>query len=210
MTASCRWARRHQKEDFKQKLCGSGVDHKTWWRLVKEQQGTGHHEAVPQLTRADGSMATSSKDKPSLLTEFFTTKMKVNNVGRRPLHLPQETEYSVSEIQVTPEQVEHLMREIEESKATGPDDVSPRHLKHCTSELSGPLTSVFQSCLRERRWPSTWKKVRVVPAHKKIFKSEPSNYRPISLLSVVSKLLEQVVASVICHYLSEHRLRRGV
>ena len=46
----------------------------------------------------------------------------------------------------------------------------------------------------------------MVPAHKKNSKSEPSNYRPISLLSVVGKLLEQVVASVICHHLSEHCL----
>ena len=46
----------------------------------------------------------------------------------------------------------------------------------------------------------------MVPAHKKNSKSEPSNYRPISLLSVVGKLLEQVVAGVICQHLSEHRL----
>ena len=106
-------------------------------------------------------------------------------MGKRPPRLPQETEYSVTEIQVTPEYVEHLMRELEESKATGPDDVSQRFLKHCASERSGPLTSVFQFCLKEPRWPSMWKEVRVVPAHKKNSSTEPSNYRPISLLSVV-------------------------
>ena len=50
--------------------------------------------------------------------------MKVSDMGRHPPNLPQETEYSVTEIQVTPKQVEHPMREIKESKATGPDDVS--------------------------------------------------------------------------------------
>ena len=49
------------------------------------------------------------------------------------------------------------------------------------------------------------KEATVVPAHKKNFKGEPSNYRPISLLSVVGKLLEQVVASFICHHLRENR-----
>ena len=109
----------------------------------------GHREAVPPLTRPDGTTATSSEDKASLLTEFFATKIKVSDMGRRPPHLPQETDYFVTEIQVTPEQVEYLMSEIEKSKATGSDDVSPCLPKHCASELSGPLTSVFQSCLRE-------------------------------------------------------------
>ena len=206
VTATCRWARRHHQEDLRQKLCGSGVGHKTWWKLVKDQQGTGHRDAIPPLTRPDGTTATSSEDKASLLAEFFAEKMTVADMGRCPPHLPQETDCTVTDVQVTSEKVEQLLREVEESKATGSDDVSPRLLKRCASELSGPLTSVFQSCLRENRWPTMWKEARVVPAHKKNSKSEPSNYRPISLLSVVGKLLEQVVAGVICQHLSEHRL----
>ncbi|XP_063850968.1 uncharacterized protein LOC135094639 [Scylla paramamosain] len=160
VTATCRWARRQQREDKRRKLCGSGVGHKTWWRLVKDQQGTGHRDTVPPLTRLDGTTATSSEDKPSLLAEFFAEKMSVTDPGRHPPHLPQETDHTVANVQVTHGQVERLMRE----------------------------------------------EARVVPAHKKNSKSEPSNCRPILLLSVVGKLLEQVVAGVICHHLSEHRL----
>ena len=66
----------------------------------------GHCEAVPSLTRQDGKTITNSEDKTSLLAEFFATKMKVSDMGRRPLHVPKETNYSVTEIQMTPEQVE--------------------------------------------------------------------------------------------------------
>ncbi|XP_063869593.1 uncharacterized protein LOC135105389 [Scylla paramamosain] len=82
---------------------------------------------------------------------------------------------------MTAEQVERLLGAVDVSKATGPDDVSPRLLKHCARELSAPLTTVFASCLRE---------VRVV--HKKT--------------QVVGKLLEQIVSAVICQHMSENHL----
>ena len=91
-------------------------------------------------------------------------------------------------------------------KATGPDDVSPRLLKHCANELSAPLTSVFLSCLNENKWPSVWKEARVVPVNKKSSRHDPSNYRPISLLSVMGKVLEQIVTTAICKHLYENHL----
>ncbi|XP_063879419.1 uncharacterized protein LOC135110721 [Scylla paramamosain] len=179
LTATCRWARRQQREDMRRKLCGSGIGHKTWWRLVKEQQGTGHRDTVPPLTRLDRKTATSND--------------------------------TVADIQMTRGQVERLMREVEENKATGLDDISPRLLKRCASELSGPLTSVFRAYLMEHRWPSIWKEARVVPAHKKNSQSEPSNYRPISLLSVVGKLLEQASQRVSAlHRMSGNLDSRGI
>ena len=88
-------------------------------------------------------------------------------------------------------------------KDTGPYDVSPCVLKHCAKELSGLLATVFKSCLRKSKWPSIWKKARVVPVHKKGSRSVPTNYRP---LSVVGKVLEQIVAGAICQHLSENHL----
>ena len=72
-------------------------------------------------------------------------------------------------------------------KASGPDDVSPHLLKQCADELTTPLVYIFRQCLVYRVWPSLWKEARVIPVHKKKQRSEPSNYQPISLLSVVSK-----------------------
>ena len=79
-------------------------------------------------------------------------------------------------------------------KASGPDDVSPHLLKQCADELTTPLVYIFRQCLVYYRiWPSLWKEARVTPVHKKKQRSEPNNYRPISLLSVVSKTFEWVI-----------------
>lgn len=85
-------------------------------------------------------------------------------------------------------------------EATGLDDISPRLLKQCIRELPGLLTSVLY--LARARW----KEARLVPIHKKNSKSEPSNYRPTSLLSVMGKVLKQIVTAAICQHVSENHL----
>ena len=102
------------------------------------------------------------------------------------------------------EQVERLLSAVDVTKATGPDEFSPRLLKRCAKELSGPLYAVFTSCLGENKWPSQWKEKRMVLVHKK--NSKFFNYRPISLLFVVGKVLERIVAEVICQHLSGNHL----
>ncbi|XP_045111706.1 uncharacterized protein LOC123504866 [Portunus trituberculatus] len=150
--------------------------HAAWERLVKEQQGMGHRNAIPPLTRPDGTTAISSEDKASLLAEFFAGKMTVADMGRRPPHLPQETDCAVTDVHVTPGKVEQLLRECVRVLPEG---------KQVALYMEGGEGGAV---------------------HKKNSKSEPNNYRPISLFSVVGKLLEQVVAGVICQHLSEHRL----
>ena len=51
-----------------------------------------------------------------------------------------------------------------------------------------------------------WKEARLVLIHKRSSRSDPKNYRPISLLSVVGKVLERIVAQVVCHHLGENYL----
>ncbi|KAG7159578.1 RNA-directed DNA polymerase from transposon X-element-like 4 [Homarus americanus] len=74
------------------------------------------------------------------------------------------------------------------------------------NELAGPLSNVFNTCLVENTWPTMWKQARVVPVHKKWSKSDPGNYRLISLLSVVSKIFEWLVAEEMCRHFNLHNL----
>ena len=206
MVATCKWAKNRQKEDLRQKLRGPGVASKTWWSLVKERQGTNPQNSFPPLTRPDGSTATSSEDKAVLLADLFSKKMTIGDPGRPAPTLPQETDCIVTSVSVTAGQVERLLNAVEVGKATGPDDISPKVLKNCAKELAGPLSTIFMACLREKKWPGIWKEARVVPVHKKSSRSLPSNYRPVSLLSVVGKVLERLVAGVICQHLRVNNL----
>ncbi|KAK4317340.1 hypothetical protein Pmani_011604 [Petrolisthes manimaculis] len=140
MSATSMWAQRRWENDLRSKLCGPGVGSKTWWSLIKERQGNSHHETIPPLTRLDGTTATSSKEKADLLADHFSTKMTVADPNRPPPHLAQECDQEITTVEVTQERVEHLLRAVDVRKASGPDDVSPQVLRHCSSELAGTLT----------------------------------------------------------------------
>ena len=79
------------------------------------------------------------------------------------------------------------------NKATGPDNISNRILKAVAHEISVPLSILFNRSLGEGSFPDFWKCPNVLPLYKKGDKSALSNYRPVSLLSGVGKLLERIV-----------------
>ena len=74
-----------------------------------------------------------------------------------------------------------------------PDNISNRMLKAVAHEISVPLSILFNRSLGEGSFPDFWKCPNVLPLYKKGDKSALSNYRPVSLLSGVGKLLERIV-----------------
>ena len=96
-----------------------------------------------------------------------------------------------------------LLLSIDVTKANGPDNVSGKMLK-CTAHSIAPvITRIFNQSIMSGVFPQSWKSSNVVPIPKKSDKSSPTNYRPISLLSVLSKLLEKHVHSIISCHLEE-------
>ena len=79
------------------------------------------------------------------------------------------------------------------SKAFGPDCIPVVVLKHCEPELSYILAEHFNKSLKESSFPGWWKGLSVVPVFKNAGeRSTAKNYHPASLLSVVSKVFENL------------------
>ena len=99
--------------------------------------------------------------------------------------------------------VEKYIKKLKPSKSQGPDNCHPKFLQETKDEVTEPLSILFNKSLKEgkipEQWrlanvvPEQWRLVSVVPLHKKGPKSNPENYRPISLTSVVSKLMGKIV-----------------
>ena len=73
---------------------------------------------------------------------------------------------------------------------TGPDGISRCILKNCAYNFTKPLTILFDLSFSMGQLPDDWKIANVVPIHKKGDKSDVNNYRPISLTSLVVKVME--------------------
>ena len=198
---------KHQwQEHLKCKLSGRSVGGKAWWTAVKEQQGLTPENHIPPLDKPDGSTATMSPEKAEVLAAHFAGKMTVSDPERHPPAVPHLTNASLQSITLTTEEVKQQLISVDVKKALGPDGLSPHVLKHCAAQLAGPITTIFQNCLDTSVWPALWKRANVAAIHKKGKKTDPSNYRPISLLSVLGKALESIIAKRITSFFTAHRI----
>ena len=78
-------------------------------------------------------------------------------------------------------------------------------LKKCEPELSYILAKLFNKCLKESCFPERWKVSSMVPVFKNVGeRSTAKNYRPVSLLSVVSKIFEKLVNNRIVDHLEKY------
>ena len=101
-------------------------------------------------------------------------------------------------------EVYDLILSLDPTKSTGPDGISVKMLKGTIDAIVPSLTRIFNLSLSTGTFPNSWKLARIVPVPKSGDSADPTNYRPISILSVVSKLLERHVHQSIFRYLSIH------
>ena len=92
------------------------------------------------------------------------------------------------------------------NKACGPDLISPRLLKEGVIILSWPLSIIFNRSLEQSYFPTCWKYGNVATIHKKDDKSAPSNYRPITPLSSLGKVMERCVFKYLYNYIIENAI----
>ena len=102
------------------------------------------------------------------------------------------------------EETESLLLTLDASEATGPDNISARMRKETATSIAPSLGKLFNLSISKGYFPHIWKNARVVP----IPKSSPaghasSSYRPISLLSVQSEVLEKHIHFLITEHLNE-------
>ena len=103
---------------------------------------------------------------------------------------------NLESISVSTEEVySYLLSNLSTDKATGPDEILYicQIVKIMSNEIAPSMTALFNKSLSLGKVPQEWREANVVPIPKKGNIHEVSNYRPISLLSLVSKFLEQVV-----------------
>lgn len=97
--------------------------------------------------------------------------------------------------------MQRLLQHLDVSKASGLDGIEARFLKLGAVAIAPSLAQLFNASLSSGVFPDDWKCAVVSPVYKKGDKSDPLNYRPISLLSCVSKVLEGIVFDQLYHHL---------
>lgn len=117
------------------------------------------------------------------------------------------TDHRLDIVTVDESDVLKYLRKANPNKSSGPDVISNHILKFCADSLYKPLTKLFNYSLRKGVYPSCWKISNICPVYKnKGEKNEKSNYRPIVLLSCMSKILEKIIYKSLNEYCVSNEL----
>ena len=100
--------------------------------------------------------------------------------------------------------VTKILSDLDVSKAASPDAIRPIVLKQLSQEISPVVALIFQTSLDSCTVPTEWKTAQVCPLFKKGDKTDPANYRPISLTCILCKTMEHIVASTLTKHFNQN------
>ena len=113
--------------------------------------------------------------------------------NRNSKFLPKKFINSIFLSPTSPDEIHDIIAKFENKLSCGLDGIPPKVVKMFPESLINCLTHIFNLSLSSGEFISSFKKSKVVPIHKKKSKSDMNNYRPISLLPVISKILEKIM-----------------
>jgi hypothetical protein len=96
--------------------------------------------------------------------------------------------------------VQKLLKNINGRKGAGPDKIIPRVIKICSSQLAPIITQVFNTSIEQTTTPNLWKSAIIKPLLKVQSPSQPKDYRPIAVTSVLGKILEKLIKWYVCQH----------
>ena len=171
---------------------------KSFWtfilKLRQDNQGIGD-------LHVSGSIVSADALKAEALNEQFNSVY--SEEGSIPLpNMGESDPYGeIDRLQISIGGVLDQLNKLNPSKAQGPDGIPPWFLNTYATQLAPILHNIFQLSVDSSQVPEAWKNANVTAIFKKGSRTEAANYRPISLTSVASKLLEHIIHSHVMKHL---------
>ena len=187
------------------KLCTSSSGSNIFWSAVNRLVDNKKNTNIPPLLEND-VFVSSFPEKAKIFNEYFAKQcIPLQNDSTLPF-FSKRTMSSLANVDVSHKNISSIINRLNANKAHGHDDISVHMLKFVSDEVSVPLKIIFDKCIAEGIFPSVWKKANVQPVHKKNSRQEKTNYRPISLLPICSKIFEKILFDSIYSYLHSNHL----
>ena len=122
----------------------------------------------------------------------FCSVFPIEPEGQLP-RFDKKSDVTVEDLIITEEMVKKEIKDLDSSKAFGPDEIHPKFLKELVNFIVTPLTIIMNKLLQTGTLPKDWKMAHVSPLYKKGSKNIAANYRPVSLTSIVCKMMESII-----------------
>ena len=159
---------------------------------------------LPSVMSLDTESESSSHGKADLFNKFFSSVFTTNSLPQKSIHAVNDVDMDNSMISFEEEDVFQYLSRLDPAKAMGIDNIPNLVLKYCSQSLCSPIHHLFQQCVKQGYLPNEWRIHKIIPIYKSGDKSSVKNYRPISLLCCISKVLESIIYDQIYDTISSH------
>ncbi len=161
------------------------------------------HSSYPTPMSIDSKLVHTSQEKADMFNQYFHSVLSDACLKPCTSTQSEQKEHSIDIIFDTSDTFRALAS-LDTTKAMGPDKFSPKMLKSCACAICEPINHLFSVNFAESKLPAEWKTHLIIPIHKSGQKSAIANYRPISLLCTISKVLERLIYDQIIDFLSNN------
>ena len=175
---------------------------KKFWSFVKSKSNS---HRIPEVVSYNESIKSDPQGQCDLFNTYFYDQFTEGSEYSIDIDFSGDHLYQVH---FDPSNISNILNNLDPNKAQGPDNIHGKILKNCSSSLSVPLSILFDASYKSGCIPAEWKMANVVPIHKKGSKGEVTNYRPISLTSIIMKVYERVIRTELlskCNHLIDPR-----
>ena len=181
------------------------TDSKGFWGYVREK--TKSRTVVSDLKDSNGELVSSDSEKADLLNAFFASVFVNEPPGELPIFDIRYQGTPVTSLKTDTEVLTKQLKNLNTSKSMGPDGCHPRLLREAADIVKIPLQKIFDKTFSEGCIPKLWKDANISALYKnKGDKTDTTNYRPVSLTCLPSRLCERTVRDTIMKHMNDNNL----
>ena len=196
---------RDEKRAYEKRLAKEvGLNRRGFFKYVNSKLTV--RPEISALIDPNREMKHDEREMANICNNYFHSAFNKPIAGEELPHMDDVCEVNIENIDVTPEMVAKKLEKLNKFKSSGPDNMHPHLLKEAAISMSVPLSMIFRESLRTGETPTDWRSANVTPIFKKGDRTDPANYRPVSLTSQVCKVLETIVRDQMLEHLENNAL----
>ena len=207
-------AKKNEEHNFKKnKVTKSLGNSEATWSTVKSFMNW-KSSGTPDQLEVNNKLVTNAAGIANIMGEYFINKVKT--IRDKMVAVPENLDEcskimrnkncSLSLQHTSVKTVEKLLQSLKTSKSTSVDELDSFSVKLSANIIAAPVHHIVTLSIMQMRFPTRWKYTKLIPLHKKQSKLDPKNYRPVAILSPLSKILEKIIFTQIYNYFTNHRL----
>ena len=207
--------KKFEERNFKAQKVGQNLDSPAnIWRTAKGFMDWESSGGPPSQLNVDNNLITKAGSIATKMNEFVIQKVTkirnsipfLTNTFEKCKSMMEDKSCKLALSHVTIKKVNELLKSLKNTRSTSIDELDNFCIKISADIIDKPLHHVVTLSVQQQKFPTGWKYSKVIPLHKKGCKLDRQNYRPVAILSPLSKILEKIIYEQLYGYFTRNKI----